>query len=93
MRLVTPVSATPPALAAGHPAPRPTRGRRLRVGLLHNCKPNGDVIVQSAYDWLEKRGHGASCVFVVKHAAGVAMNDNAFAALEGCDLVLSALSC
>ena len=77
----------------GRPAGRPARGKRLTVGLLHNCKPNGDTIVQTAYAALVKQGIAGDAVFQVKHTAGEPMNAQVFEQLRRCDLVLNALSC
>lgn len=92
MNLVLPTAARTAAVV--DPAPSPKAGTTLRLGLLHNCKPNGDVILAAAHAALVERGLArADAVHRVKHTAGEGMRGDVQGDLLHCDLVLTALAC
>lgn len=91
MKLLLPVANRPSAKA--RPAARPASGARLTVGLLHNCKPNGDTIIRAAYEALASKGIAAQSLYRVKHTAGEPMKPEILDELRRCDLVMTALAC
>lgn len=90
MRFVLPVAPMP--ASQSRPAPRPQAGKRLKVGLLHNGKPNGDAIIQSVFDALAVRGIAADSVAYSKPQAGEPMTAAMLEELRHCDLVVTALA-
>lgn len=91
MKLLSPVSSMPNCRL--RPADRPAQGKALKIGLLHNCKPNGDVIMQSVFDMLAVKGLGGESVVQVKHTAGEPARQDIIDELKQCDLVLTGLAC
>ena len=91
MKLLVPVSSMPNVRL--RPAARPAHGKPLKIGLLHNCKPNGDVIMQSVFDMLAVKGLGGEAVVRVKHTAGEPAKPDLLDELRQCDLVLTGLAC
>lgn len=92
MKLVLPIAAHRPDSV--EPASPPAVGMPLRLGLLHNCKPNGDTILASAHAGLVERGFAApEAVSRAKHTAGEGMRGEVRDDLLQCDLVLNALAC
>ncbi len=57
------LSPAAPVRAGDHPlAPRPASLAGLRVGFLHNNKPNGDVLLERVAELLEEREAEIACV-------------------------------
>ena len=90
MEILLPVSSTPKTQAK--PADRPAQGKRLKIGLLDNTKPNGDAIIQAVYDSLAAQGIGGESIIVAKRHAGEGIRPEVFDKLAQCDLVLTALA-
>lgn len=90
MQLLIPASAT--AQVAARAAARPLPGRPLKIGLLHNTKPNGDAIVRAVFDSLSAAGVVAEAVVAAKHHAGEGVRPALFDQLASCDLILNALA-
>ena len=90
MNLLLPVSIH--SFAKFRPAARPSPGKPLTVGLLHNCKPNADTIILAAYEALAKMGLAARSVFRVKHQAGQPMDPEILSELQQCNLVINGLA-
>ena len=90
MKVVLPVAPMP--ATQSRPAPRPPMGKSLKVGLLHNGKPNGDAIIQSVFDALAVRGIAADSVAFSKPQAGEPMTAAMMEELRRCDLVVTALA-
>ena len=90
MKFLLPVAPMPASKA--RPAPRPKSGKPLKVGLLHNGKPNGDAIIQSVFDALAVRGIAADAVSHSKPQAGEPLTAAMLEELKHCDLVVTALA-
>ena len=90
MKFVLPVAPMP--VSQARPAPRPQPGKPLKVGLLHNGKPNGDAIIQSVFDALAVRGIAADAVLHSKPQAGEPLTPAMLEELRHCDLVVTALA-
>lgn len=80
------------AQAQARMATRPERGKPLVVGLLHNVKPNGDVIIRQGYELLAAEGLATEFVFRNKPNTAQPASEEAVEALARCDVVLTALS-
>jgi hypothetical protein len=91
MQLLVPVTSMPNARM--RPAERPAPGKPLKIGMLHNCKPNGDIIMQSVFDMLAVKGLAADAIACVKHTAGEPAKADILEQLKDCDLVLTGLAC
>ncbi len=90
MQLLVPVPRMPNTRA--RPADRPAPGKALKIGLLHNCKPNGDAIIQSVFDALSVRGMAGEAVAQAKPQAGEPITPAMFEQFMQCDLVVTALA-
>ncbi len=91
VKLLFPVASvnSAPSFNAAH---GPLRGKRLKVGLLDNSKPNAGVIVKSVYENLRTLGIADDhLVSVAKPSASVPVSAEGYARLAECDLVLNAL--
>jgi len=68
---------------------RPDLLKGARIGVLHNSKPNGDVLMNFVVDWLIAE-HGVSeVVRVRKQTPGIPVNEEQLKALEGCVAILN----
>ncbi|MEE9276313.1 MAG: hypothetical protein V3V62_13495 [bacterium] len=57
------LSPSAPVRAGDHPlAPRPASLAGLRIGLLHNAKPNGDVLIERVEELLRAEDPAAEAV-------------------------------
>ncbi len=90
MKFVLPVAPMPATQM--RPAPRPQPGAPLKIGLLHNGKPNGDAIIQSVFDALAVRGMAVDSALHSKAQAGEPITPAMLEELKHCDLVVTALA-
>lgn len=90
MKLLLPDSPVPKVQT--RPAPRPDPEKTLKIGLLDNTKPNGDAIIQWAFDALVAQGiRGEAKIFRKVHA-GIGIKPEMLAQLAQCDLVFTAIA-
>jgi hypothetical protein len=59
------------------------------IGVLHNSKPNGDVLMEFVVDWLIKEHGVRDVVRVRKQTPGIGVNEEQIAALSGCAVILN----
>ena len=59
------------------------------IGVLHNSKPNGDLLMEFVVEWLIKEHGVKDVVRVRKQTPGIGVNEEQIAALSGCAVILN----
>jgi len=59
------------------------------IGVLHNSKPNGDLLMEFVVEWLIKEHGAKDVVRVRKQTPGIGVSEEQIAALSGCAVILN----
>ncbi len=71
-------------------AERPTSMNEIRLGILSNSKPNGDILLKTIQTALEERFHFTEVVYRNKNTSSPAPAD-VMADLAQCDVVVNSI--